>query len=188
MNVDIAVNSVTNKIYVANFQVSPPTITVIDGATNAVTNITVPAQLVNNGTGSLMAVNTATNKIYLGSNPTAVIDGATNTVTKLGAVAGYFYITSFAYNPVTNILYVATSVTGDNAATGNGTVTAINGSTGAATAITVGIAPLSIAVNTATNTIIVADLISNQVTEINGFTNCVTTTLPAWETAPTPLP
>jgi DNA-binding beta-propeller fold protein YncE len=142
-----------------------------------VTNITLQAALVNNGTGSLMAVNTATNKIYLGSNPTAVIDGATNTVTTLGAVAGNFYITNFAYNPVTNFLYVATAATGDNATTGDGTVTAINGTTGAATAITVGIFPTSLAVDTATNTILVTDLTSNQLTEINGATN-VATNLP----------
>ena len=177
-NIDIAVNSVTNKIYVANFEASVPTMTVIDGATNAATNITLSAALVNNGTGSLMAVNTATNKIYLGSNPTAVIDGATNTVTKLGAVAGNFYITNFAYNPVTNILYVATSITGNNSLTGTGTVTAINGTTGATAAISVGVAPTAIAVDTATNTIMVADLSSNQVTEINGATN-VPTNLPA---------
>jgi len=68
----VAVNSVTNKIYVA---LANDTVTVIDGATN--TTITTLAT----GTGPYaMAVNTVTNRIYvtnLNSGNVTVIDGST---------------------------------------------------------------------------------------------------------------
>ncbi len=72
----VAVNPVTNKIYVAN--ASSNTITVIDGATNATTTIAA-------GTSpNTVAINPVTNKIYVingGSNNITVVDGATNAMT-----------------------------------------------------------------------------------------------------------
>src|ERR1700709_2490273 len=69
----VAVNPVTNKVYVANQ--NSGTVTVIDGATNTTTAVAVE------GTPHAVAVNPATNKVYvanLGSNTVTVIDGATN--------------------------------------------------------------------------------------------------------------
>src|ERR1019366_1093952 len=69
----VAVNPVTNKIYVANN--SSGNVTVIDGATNNTATVAV-------GTGPFAAaVNPVTNKIYVvstGTNNMTVIDGATN--------------------------------------------------------------------------------------------------------------
>jgi len=66
----IAVNSVTNKIYVTN--TGDNTVTVIDGATNGTTTVPV-------GSGPrALAVNATTNKIYVAntiSNNITVIDG-----------------------------------------------------------------------------------------------------------------
>ena len=68
--VAVAVNPVTNKIYVANFRTN--NVTVIDGATNHATTV---------GTGSApiaVAINQTTNKIYVAdedSEDVTVIDG-----------------------------------------------------------------------------------------------------------------
>ena len=70
----LAVNPVTNKIYVAN--AGSNTVTVIDGATNAA--ITLPVEgLLENFTQSV-SVNPVTNKIYVASyyGSVTVIDGA----------------------------------------------------------------------------------------------------------------
>jgi DNA-binding beta-propeller fold protein YncE len=83
----IAVNPVTNKVYVANFWTD--NITVIDGATNALTTLANP----NAFFPTAVVVNSETNKIYVanlgnfyygfGSNTgnVSVIDGATNSIT-----------------------------------------------------------------------------------------------------------
>src|SRR4029077_20926347 len=69
----VAVNPVSNKIYVVNNYSN--NVTVIDGATNATTTV---------GVGSsplAVAVNPVTNKIYVANaytNNISVIDGATN--------------------------------------------------------------------------------------------------------------
>ena len=107
-----------------------------------------------------------------------MLNGATNAVTNLASPAGGEYVTAFAYNPATNTVYIGTGITGANSQTQDGTVTAINGLTGATTAITVGVYPAAIAVNPLTNTILVADLFNNMLTEINGATNAATN-LPA---------
>src|SRR5262249_10901175 len=94
----VAVNTVTNKIYVANF--TGNSVTVIDGATN--TTATVPA-------GALpfaLAVNEVTNKIYIvnqSSNDVTIIDGATNNATSV--TIGPFP-NAVAVNSVTNKVYV----------------------------------------------------------------------------------
>src|SRR5205814_4431864 len=73
----VAVNPVTNKIYVANQGSNSVSgnVTVIDGATNSTS--TVPAGLA----PSAVAVNPVTNRIYganLYSNDVTAIDGASN--------------------------------------------------------------------------------------------------------------
>jgi YVTN family beta-propeller protein len=67
----VAVNPITNKIYVGDL--TGNTVAVIDGATNTVTTVTVGSAPVD------IAVNTVTNKIYVANNGSAnvtVIDGA----------------------------------------------------------------------------------------------------------------
>jgi YVTN family beta-propeller protein len=73
----IAVNGVTNKIYVAN-ELSN-SVTVIDGATQATTSVSVGNR------PQHIAVNTATNRIYVsnGDSSQTVIDGATLRTTML---------------------------------------------------------------------------------------------------------
>ncbi len=81
----MAVNPVTNKIYVVNsgIQLAPGnTVTVIDAANNnSTTTVTV-------GTFPVaVAVNASTNQIYVASfssNNVTVIDGATNSTTAVG--------------------------------------------------------------------------------------------------------
>jgi YVTN family beta-propeller protein len=99
----VAVNPVTNKIYVANF--GSNNVTVIDGVTNITSTVGV-------GSGTpAVAVNPVTNKIYaptLGTPPTfadsgiAVIDGATNTTSTVGLGNSNQVI---AVNPVNNKAY-----------------------------------------------------------------------------------
>jgi YVTN family beta-propeller protein len=96
--VSLAVNPVTNKIYVANF--SSNNVTIIDGATSMTTTAAV-------GTSPLsLAVNPVTNKVYvanLNSNSVTVIDGPTQTTTVVAAGLGP---RSMAVNPITNQVFV----------------------------------------------------------------------------------
>jgi YVTN family beta-propeller protein len=155
----VAVNPVTNKIYVANY--SNNSVTVIEGATNATTTV---------GVGSsprTLAVNPVTNKIYVAhslSNNVTVIDGATNATTTVGAGSSPV---ALAVNPVTNKIYVANHY-GNN-------VTVIDGATNATTTVSTGSAPHAVAINPVTNKIYVANSGSNNVTVIDGTTNATTT-------------
>jgi YVTN family beta-propeller protein len=155
----VAVNPVTNKIYVANS--GSDNVTVIDGATNA--TITVAA-----GTNPVsVAVNPVTNKIYVaneGSGNVTVIDGATNATTTVAAGTNPV---SVAVNPVTNKIYVANQ--------GSANVTVIDGATNTTTTVAAGTNPRSVAVNPVTNKIYVANGGSDNVTVIDGATNATTT-------------
>jgi YVTN family beta-propeller protein len=105
-----AVNTLTNKIYVANCNFfltpSPCVVTVIDGKTNTVvTNI--PVTTVLNGFLAGITVNPLTNTIYVSDNTNqdiVVIDGKTNTVTGTISVSGTPW--ELAINSFTNQLYV----------------------------------------------------------------------------------
>ena len=179
----VAVNTVTNKIYVANFLSS--NVTVIDGATNFTT--TVPAGL--NPVG--VAVNEATNKIYVANRgdcsplgkcqsrgSVTVIDGTTNSTTTVVDVNANGP-RAVAVNSVTNQVYVANFWSGN--------VTVIDGATDSTTTVTdphaVGLESIAVAVNTATKKIYVVnnniDGFSNttagNVTVIDGATNATTT-------------
>src|SRR5215831_5585698 len=94
----VAVNPVTNQIYVAVSQGA----SVIDGSTGAVSTVTAGANPV------AVAVNAATNRIYVANhlgNSVTVIDGSTNTVTAT-VTAGAGPV-ALAVNSVTNQVYVA---------------------------------------------------------------------------------
>jgi YVTN family beta-propeller protein len=199
----VAVNPVTNKVYVANQ--GSDNVTVVDGATG--NPIFVPAGV----EPDAIAVDASTNQIYvadLASDEVTVIDGATNNTTSLAAGA---LPRAIAVNPVTNTAWVAnagsnsvTLINGStlststiavgnipiaiavNSVTGNtyvanwsdNTVTVINGSTLATSTVAVGAGPYALAVNQVTNQVYVANYNSNNVTVINGATNS-TTSLPA---------
>ncbi|TAF99839.1 MAG: hypothetical protein EAZ43_15085, partial [Betaproteobacteria bacterium] len=155
----IAVNPVTNKVYVANLNSND--VTVIDGTTNATTTVTA---------GTLpyaIAVNPVTNKVYVanfGSNNVTVIDGATNTTTTVAAGTSPVAI---AVNPVTNKVYVANQISNN--------VTVIDGVTNTPTIVTVGTSPYAIAVNPVTNKVYVANQLSYNVTVIDVASNTTTT-------------
>jgi DNA-binding beta-propeller fold protein YncE len=113
--VAVAVNPVTNKIYVANNSLgfkAPGNVTVIDGATNTTTTVAVsdPGFLAGGPPPSSdIAVNQTTNKIYVTSaNGVTVIDGSTNATT---TVSGPSFLqgqpTVVAVNSITDKIYAA---------------------------------------------------------------------------------
>jgi len=171
--VGVAVNSATNKVYVANAGNYPTgmnhgNVTVIDGATNSVTTVTDPNALSPGGPdsrGFAVAVNSATNKVYVsneGSNNVTVIDGATNATTTIAEPSTAAPI-AVAVDSATNTIYVA------NNGTNPGSVTVINGATNAATTVMdpKASAPNAIAVNPATNKIYVTNSLSLNTTVID---------------------
>jgi YVTN family beta-propeller protein len=96
----IAVNTVTNKVYVANQDSN--NVTVIDGATNTTTTVAAGSN------PSAIAVNSVTNKVYVAnqdSNNVTVIDAVSNTV--IATVAAGTGPYAIAVNSVTNKVYVA---------------------------------------------------------------------------------
>lgn len=155
----IAINSQTNKIYVANC--TGGSVTVIDGATNQTAAV---------GAGSCpyaLAVNPVTNKIYVAnydSNNVTVINGASNRVTSTVSVGQRPYalavLNSVASGGLANQIFVA-----DN---GSNAVTVIDGSTDSViTTVGVGSHPEAIAINQYTSQIYVANNASNNVSVIN---------------------
>jgi YVTN family beta-propeller protein len=148
------VNSVTNKVYIAN--ILDNTVTVIDGATNGTTTVTV-------GSGpEAVAVNQVTNKIYVAN----VANAASNTVTVIdGATHGTSTVTvgrspeGVVVNPVTNKVYVANG--------SDGTVTVIDGATNGTTTVTAGSNPRTLTVNPVTNKVYAASSSTGTVTVID---------------------
>jgi YVTN family beta-propeller protein len=179
----VAVNSATNKTYVANF--SDNTVTVIDGATNTTTTVNVGAY------PEEVAVNSTTNKIYVvnncGNDPNCnsmgtvtVIDGATNSTTTVNTGA---YPFALAVNPVTNQIYVENDCGNDLGCGSLGTVTVIDGASNNTAMVTVGNFPYDVEVNSATNKIYVTNNCGDDnscssvgtVTVIDGTSNQTTT-------------
>lgn len=171
----IAVNPVTNKIYVANTvpagEGAAGSVTVIDGVTDSTSTISLSEGIAD------IAVNSATNKIYVAScgdlacdGFVAVIDGNTNGVTWVTVGTGP---TGVAVNSVTNKIYVRNN---DN------TVTVIDGATNNTSTVGVGYGSYGsqigcppIAVNPVTNKVYVANERDSTVTVIDGSTNTTTT-------------
>jgi YVTN family beta-propeller protein len=154
----VAVNNVTNKIYVG----AEGTVTVIDGATNNTSSISI------GGAGFAIAVNATTNLIYVAehghagcNNCVAVIDGASNTLQTVVQVGNS--PVALAVNAVTNTIYCVNN--------GDSTVTVIDGATNNTTTVPVGPFPVALAVNSATNKIYVADQGVPEVTVIDGATD-----------------
>jgi YVTN family beta-propeller protein len=180
--VAIAVNPVTNKIYVANSDANG-VVTVIDGATNATTSVAVGT----NPAG--IAVNTVTNKIYVSNeygNSVSVIDGTTNVVTATVPVG--VNPSAIAVNTTTNKIYVINTAVSQNLF---GSVTEIDGVSNAtvnniAFGISPGIrglGPGAIAVDSVRNKVFASDYANGNVAEIDGSTHAVTSitqTNPTW--------
>ncbi|MGB8888903.1 MAG: YncE family protein [Candidatus Korobacteraceae bacterium] len=200
MPVAVDVNSVTNKIYVAN--ANSNNVTVIDGATNS--TATVPA----GWDPQAVVVNAITNKIYVANadgNTVTVIDGTNNHTVTVGV--GYEPM-AIAANPVTNKIYVSNyrgnSVTVIDGATnststvavgsypeplavdqitnkiyvvncGSGNITIIDGATNSTSTVSVGGYPEALAINQQTNMVYVANYSSNNLTIINGTTRSTST-------------
>jgi YVTN family beta-propeller protein len=143
----VAVNTLTNKIYVVNTLSN--NVTVIDGATNATTKVSV-------GNPVAVAVNEVTNKIYIAAGSLVrpgpigitVIDGATNSTTTI-TDPDMKFPRALAVNPVTNKIYVANFI--------GSSVTVVDGATNSTTTITDpnarGLAIYAVAVNEVTNKI-----------------------------------
>jgi YVTN family beta-propeller protein len=174
----LAVNPVTNKIYVLGSSSSNGTVTVIDG-------VTLNTQTVNVGSQpSGIAVNSVTNKIYVmnsggASGTVTVIDGTTlNTQTvNVGSQPS-----GIAVNSVTNKIYVVNSCGNDPSTCQSGTVTVIDGVTLNTQIVNAGVDPFGVAVDSTTNRIYVpndcADLNCvgvGTVTVIDGATDNSTT-------------
>jgi YVTN family beta-propeller protein len=156
----VAVNPVTNKIYVANQ--SSNNVTVIDGASNSTTTVAAGSD-----DQTSVAVNPVTNKIYVANSAVdtvTVIDGATNTTT---SVAVGLQPQAMAVNPVTNKVYVANFE--------DDTVTVIDGATNTTATVGVGLFADAVAVNPVTNKIYVANYYDGTVTVIDGATNSTST-------------
>ena len=153
----VAVNPVTNRIYVAN--TAGNSVTIIDGSNNSTTTVNV-------GTGpQAIAVNPVTNEIYVantGSNNVTVINGADNTTATVNVGSGPQGI---AVNSATNKIYVAN--TGSN----NVTVIDATDNLNITTPVGAGTGPVSVAVNMVTNKVYVSNHGSNNVTVINGVDN-----------------
>jgi YVTN family beta-propeller protein len=155
----IAIDSVTNRIYVANE--GSGNVSVIDGATDKVM-ATVPV-------GDLpyvIAANPVTNKIYIAktfSNTITVIDGANHVTSSLKAG---MQADAIAVDPGANKLYLLNYESHD--------VTVLDGATDKDTAVAAEIHLWGIAVNPATHKIYLTGTGSSRVTVIDGKHNTTT--------------
>jgi len=161
----VAVNAVTNTIYVANYCGSDPTcqspgtVTIIDGATQSTQSVPVGVHPV------YVAVDPVTNTIYvlnncgtdlncLSSGSVTVINGATLATQNVAVGSQPFVL---AVNSVTNTIYVANGCGADPTCASPGTVTVINGVTLTRQTVTVDFSPYGVAVNASTNKAYVAN-------------------------------
>jgi YVTN family beta-propeller protein len=151
---NLAVNPVTNKIYVAN---QGGTVTVIDGTTDATTTVTAGSDPYG------VAVNATTNKIYVANSggSVTVIDGTTNHTTDV-PVGGVIGQGAIALNATTNRIYVG-DCGNNNLCLGRGEVTVIDGVTLSTHLVPVGYTAggPNLAVNPVTNKIYVTNFCGN---------------------------
>ncbi len=163
----VAVNPVTNKIYIANS--GSNNVTVVDGATNTFTTVndthaTTPVAIaVNSLTDLVYVANSGSNNVSvfsgaIGSTPAAYVTTITNG-NGLGPSA-------IAVDANLNQVYVANSTSGN--------ISIINGATNSITATRAsGASPSAVAVNSATGFFYVANSGDNTVAIFNGNTNVI---------------
>jgi YVTN family beta-propeller protein len=171
----VAVNIVTNKVYVANLGgTGGGTITVIDGATNQVLHELTPG--ISSARCSAVAVDPVMNLIYVtnggaaavsstGAAYVTVIDGSNDAV--IANIQVGTAPRGVAVNTVTHMVYVTNY--------SSGTVSVIDGSSkttvAVATTLTAGTNPYAVAVNSVTNFVYVGNQGSNNITVIDGSQN-----------------
>ena len=175
----LVVNPVTNKIYVGNFGriFTDGSMTVIDGATNATTTVPIGPGPGHGASAVALAVNPATNLIYvvyggessIGAAPgVTIVDGATNAAKSPSL--NLSNPNGIAVNPATGLVYVT-----DN---GTNTMAVINwptfDSNPSVTTLGLGNSPNSVAVNPVANKIYVAFIFTSYVAEIDGATDAIT--------------
>ncbi len=161
----IAIDSVTNKIYVADDSF----VTVIDGATNSTTILSAG---IGRSSNSSIVVNPVTNMVYVANkngNSVTVINGATgSTAASVATTIGVGTSpVAQAVNPVTNMIYVANY--------GSNNVTVIDGANNFTYTVTVGTEPVAIAVNPVTDMTYVPNY-GGTITIINGSNATATLT------------
>jgi YVTN family beta-propeller protein len=161
---EVAVNPVTNRIYVTD--VHWQTTTVIDGETDTITGgLTLGAHPYG------VAVNLASNRVYVtesGDDDIESIDGSTNQ--RVATFPTADNPSAIAVNPSTNRIYVANS--------GSDSVSVIYDSINPVTTIPVGAAPRGIVVNPGSNRVYVANEDSSTVSVIDAVSNSIVTTIP----------
>jgi YVTN family beta-propeller protein len=174
--VAIAVNSTTNRVYVANqCSMGSCSVTVVDGENDTLIGSPIPV----GSFPTAIAVNTSTNKIYVanyGSSSVTVINGADNSQTIVSVGLSPIAI-ALNSKPEINKIYVLNY---EN--TGNDTVTVIDAVTNNVIAtVPVGSvgsfdpSPTVMAVNPTNNKVYVANELSDNVTVIDGVSNTHTT-------------
>jgi len=133
---------------------TPGTVSLIDGSTLAVTNVTV-----GNGIAAL-AMNPVANKFYVSNNgddTASIVDEATQSVTTVNVGSSPFDV---EVDPDTNNIYVANN--------GDDTVTVIDGNTLGTTTVGVGSQPVQGGVNQFTNRFYVTNTGDSTVSVIGG--------------------
>lgn len=190
----LVVNTGSSSVTVIDAQNNTGTIAVQDAPTELVVNpITGNAYVMNSGSNSItaiykngyveniptwtseydaMALNSATNKLYVGHLSQAcvtVIDLDTLYIDTIPATYPGFM--AIAVNAETNRIYAANMNSDANY------VLAIDGNDNSTTTIAVGDYPASVVVNAAANTVYVGNLHGNSTSVIDGSSNSVATTI-----------
>ena len=170
---DIAVNPITNKIYVTNAGANG-TVSVIDGKRDELINATIPV----GSYPSDIAVNPITNKIYVinddlsGNGTVSVIDGKRDELINATIPVGDSP-SDIAVNPITNKVYVAFDWSNKFCIIENkkeNMICAYNSQYNGVDE--------SLNLNLITDTIYLSNFISNVVSVINGSTNKLSATIP----------
>ncbi|HEY1679834.1 MAG TPA: hypothetical protein VGG04_19110 [Candidatus Sulfotelmatobacter sp.] len=159
----VAVNQITNRIYVANLNSN--NVSVIDGNSDTV----IATVSVGNGPSDI-GINTVTNMIYVsnsGANTVSVVDGGSNTV--VATISGLSFPIRVSVNAVTNQVFVVNN--------NKNSVSVIDGSSNSIiTTIPVGSGSFGIRVNSATNLAYVTNLYAGTISVIDGQSDTVTST------------
>lgn len=156
----VAVNPVTNKIYVV-IQGDQGKVAVIDGANNTTTMVDVGVNPTD------IAINMRTNQIYVvnrGSNNVTVINGTDN---KTDTVQVGKDPAAVVVNSISNKIYVANSTSNN--------ITIISGTNQSTETVSAGIRPYAMAINPLTDTVYAVNSGSDDVTVINGSNNTTST-------------
>lgn len=165
----LAINSLTNTIYVAGYSAS---LTAINGVTGSTTSI--PLGLTSTSEPIYgLGVNSRTNMIYLVDyqGDALIIDGVDYKATALPETSSGTVSRFLAVNEIANKIYIP-RIPGSGLPS---SLSILDGNTLTSTSTTLGPDPIAMAVNTATNQIFVVDDTSDSLTLIDGGTGSATT-------------